>query len=293
MPDITSLLESNRAFDLTPEDFRRFSAFVESELGIQLPPGKASMFQGRLARRLRELNIPSASEYWDYLFHSPDAESELVHFIDAITTNKTDFFREPQHFDFLRQQVLPDFSRESATLKFNLWCAGCSSGEEPYTLAMVLSEYSRSGAFGFDFSILATDISTRVLKQAQSGIYDESQSFAIPPRLRTKYLLRSKDASSRRTRIVPTLREHVSFHRLNFKAEDYKVRGMFDVIFFRNVMIYFDKPTQQEIVTKLCRNLKPGGYLFVGHSESLVSLDVPVKQIGPAIFRKPQKAKES
>ena len=100
MPDISSLLESNRAFDLTPEDFRRFSAFVESELGIQLPPGKASMFQGRLARRHRELNIPSASEYWDYLFHSPDAESELVHFIDAITTNKTDFFREPQHFDF-------------------------------------------------------------------------------------------------------------------------------------------------------------------------------------------------
>ncbi len=289
MPDAISLLETNRSFDLKPEDFRRFAAFVESELGIQLPPAKATMFQGRLARRLRELNIPSAAQYWDYLFHSPAGERELIHFIDAITTNKTDFFREPQHFDFLTRHVVAEFHRENPALKFNLWCAGCSSGEEPYTIAMVLSEFARSGTLGFDFSILATDVSTRVLNQAQTGIYDESQSSAIPSHLRAKYLLRSKDPSSRRTRIVSSLREHVSFHRLNFKDEDYRVRGHFDVIFFRNVMIYFDKPTQQEIVNKLCRNLKPGGYLFVGHSESLVSLNVPVKQIGPATFRKPLK----
>ena len=295
MIDVTSPIETNRSFEISEDDFRRFAAFVEAELGIQLPPGKASMFQGRLARRLRELNIASASEYWDYLFHSPHSEAELVHFCDAITTNKTDFFREPQHFAFLSETVLPEFTRHNGRFnspQFTLWCAGCSSGEEPYTLAIVLSEYARALATGFDFSILATDISSRVLKQAQSGIYHETQALAIPAHLRSKYLLRSKDKSSKLTRIVPALRERVSFHRLNFKEEDYRVRTMLDVIFFRNVMIYFDKPTQQEIVTKLCRNLKPGGYLFVGHSESLVSLDVPVKQIGPAIFRKPLKVKD-
>jgi chemotaxis protein methyltransferase CheR len=287
---VTSPIELARTFILTDEDFRRFATFVESELGIQVPPGKASMLQGRLARRLRELNIPSAAEYWEYLFHSPHADRELVHFIDAITTNKTDFFREPQHFEFLTRNILPEFSRETrkqGSQKFGLWCAGCSSGEEPYTLSIVLSEYSRSASHSFDFSILATDISTRVLKQARSGIYKEAQSQAIPPSLRTKYLLRSKEPSHGLTRIVPALRERISFHRLNFIDEDYRVRGIFEVIFFRNVMIYFDKPTQQEIVNKLCRNLKPGGYLFIGHSESLVTLDVPVKQIGPAIFRKP------
>lgn len=290
MIDVNSPIKANGSLTISNEDFKRFSAFVEAELGIQLPQGKACMFQGRIARRLRELNIASASEYWDYLFHSPHAAAELVHFIDAITTNKTDFFREPQHFEFLSNTVLPGFIRENGRFtlpSFHLWCAGCSSGEEPYTIAIVLSEFARVLATGFEFSILATDISSRVLKQAQSGIYHQSQSNAIPHQLRSRYLLRGKDKSSSMTRIIPALREKISFHRLNFKDEDYRVRGMVDVIFFRNVMIYFDKPTQQEIVTKLCRNLKPGGYLFVGHSESLVSLNVPVKQIGPAIFRKP------
>ncbi len=289
-----TLAEPSRSFDITEEEFSRFSAFVESELGIQLPRNKVSMFQGRLARRLRELNIPNASAYWDYLFHSADAQKELVHFIDAITTNKTDFFREPQHFEFLSQHVLPEFTRKKgrfADAQFNLWCAGCSSGEEPYTLAMVISEYARSVPTGFTFSILGTDISTRVLNHAKLGIYDEAHTHAVPTNLRSKYLLRSKDKSSKLARIVPALRERVSFHRLNFKDPDYRVRGMFDVIFFRNVMIYFDKPTQQEIVNKLCKNLKPGGYLFVGHSESLVSLNIPVKQIGPATFRKPDEGK--
>jgi chemotaxis protein methyltransferase CheR len=274
---------------LSPESFARFARFITDELGIKMSESKVPMLQSRLMRRLRQLGLKSLDQYQEYLFNSPEAEEERVHFIDAVTTNKTDFFREPQHFDYLAQTALPALGRMAAkqggAWHLKLWCAGCSTGEEPYTQAMVLSEYARQNP-GFDFSILATDISTRVLEHAQAGIYEEERIAPVAQPLRHAYLLRSTDPAKRLVRVVPQLRSRITFRRLNFMDESYGLRDMFDVIFFRNVMIYFDKATQESVIQKQCRNLRPGGFLFVGHSESLTGLNVPVSMIGSAIFRK-------
>lgn len=253
---------------------------------------KLPMLQSRLQRRLRVLNLGSLDEYQEYLFNGPRGEEERVHFINAITTNKTDFFREPKHFEYLVQTALPALDRNGRQAgpnrpwRFKLWCAGCATGEEPYTLSMVLSEY-RQRRPAFDFSLLATDISTRALAYGQAGIYDQERIEPIAPALRSKYLLRSSDPSRAQVRIIPELRRHVSFHRLNFMDATYPVKDTFEVIFFRNVMIYFDKATQESVIQKLCRSLAPGGYLFVGHSESLAGLNIPVTAVATAVYRKP------
>lgn len=272
---------------LSPESFAHFARFITQEVGIKMSQEKVTMLRGRLMRRLRLLQLNSLDEYRSYLFDSPHGEEERIHFIDAVTTNKTDFFREPQHFDYLKQIVLPSFREEYGTSeRFTLWCAGCSSGEEAYTQAMVLEQYAKQH-IGFHYAILATDISTRVLEQAKAGIYSEEIIDPVPLEMRRAFLLRSKNRDEKRVRIVPALRNKISFHRLNFMDSEYCIQNAFDVIFFRNVMIYFDKPTQEAVIHKLCRNLKPGGFLFVGHSESITGLQIPVVQVGSSIFRKP------
>ena len=283
--------EDLSSLKLTPAAFEKFSRFITHQLGIKMPPDKMSMLQSRLQRRLRALKLSSLEDYQDYLFNSPQAAAELKDFFDAVTTNKTDFFREAEHFDYLAQTVLPKLDPSRGRVEvprpwhFQLWCAGCSSGEEPYTLAMVLSEYAATRP-GFSFSILATDISTRVLEQAQQGIYDEARIAPVALPLRKKYLLRSRDPEQARVRVAPGLRQKISFQRLNFMDKTYPVREMFEVIFFRNVMIYFSKETQETVIGKQCRHLVPGGYLFVGHSESLTGLKIPVTSVGPAVYRK-------
>jgi len=272
--------------DLTPERFKRFAEFITRELGIKMSEQKIPMLQSRLHRRLRALGLPSVEAYQKYLFDSGEAEAELADFIDAVTTNKTDFLREPHHFQFLVDKVLPPLDTETAKRGFKLWCAGCSTGEEPYTLCMYLSEYAEKHR-GFDFSLFATDISTQVLRNAQAATYDEKKIEPIPMPWRQKYLLRSRDASKQLVRFVPELRSRVRFARLNFMDSDYGVKEMFDVIFFRNVMIYFDRPTQAAVVSRLCRQLRPGGYFFTGHSESLLGLDVPLRMVASAVYRKP------
>ena len=289
MNETASTVSQKDPLRMTPESFQRFAVFITGELGIKMSENKVPMLQSRLMRRLRQLGLASLEEYQTYLFESPNAEEERVQFIDAVTTNKTDFFREPHHFDYLVKTALPALKRTyggGPSWKFRLWCAGCSSGEEPYTQSMVLAEYARDHD-GFDHEILATDISTRVLEHARLGIYDESRVDPVPLALRHKYLLRSKDSARALVRVVADLRRKVSFHRLNFMDDDYRVKDQFEVIFFRNVMIYFDKPTQEKVINKLCRNLRPGGYLFVGHSESLAGLRIPVESVASAVFRKP------
>jgi len=274
--------------DLSPASFARLAKYITDELGIKMPESKASMIQSRLLRRARELGLGSVEEYGEYFFASAHAE-EREQFINAVTTNKTDFFREPAHFEFLVRTVLPAMPRDASSrfgLSIKAWSAGCSSGEEPYTLAMVLNEYG-VGKPGFDYGILATDVSTRVLERARSGIYPESLIAPVPPDLRRKYLWRSRAKTEAQVRVVPDLRRRITFHQLNFMDEDYSIRDIFDFVFFRNVMIYFDRPTQEAVIAKICRNLAPGGYLFVGHSESLAGLDVPVKLVQTSVFRKP------
>lgn len=273
-------------FRLTTESFERFARFITQELGIKMSQEKSIMLKARLMRRLRHLEMGSLEEYQEYLFHSTHSEEERVHFINAVTTNKTEFFREAQHFDYLVQTVLPIFTQITQNRrKLTLWCAGCSSGEEAYTQAILLQEYARQ-SYRFDYQILATDISTRVLEIAQSGIYREEVIAPIPTALRHLYLMKSRDQKKHEYRVIPDLRERISFHRLNFMEPEYRIREMFDVIFFRNVAIYFDKPTQEAVIEKLCRRLRPGGFLFIGHSESLAGMNVPVESVSSSVFRK-------
>ncbi len=276
-----------RAHDeaLSSRDFAALSSFIYKEAGIRLGPEKKTMLEGRLKRRLRDLNLDSFRQYCEYLFGEEGLRQEKVPFLDVVTTNKTDFFREAKHFDFLAQRALPELAPSCGGNPFLVWSAGCSSGEEPYTLAMVLSEFAKSHP-GFRFRILATDISSRVLEKARLGIYTTDDVEPVPSVLRRKYLLRSRQPGADRVRIVPELRGLVEFRRLNFMDTNYGVGEKADAIFCRNVIIYFDRPTQQKILGNLVDHLKPGGYLFVGHSETLHDMNLPVEAVGPALYRR-------
>lgn len=265
---------------------RELGDMVTAELGIRMPAGKMSMLRSRLQRRMRMLEMDSLDEYCDYLLHSPQARAERAEFYNCVTTNKTEFYREARHFEFMESCALPtlDPGRGKAWTA-QVWCAGCSSGEEAYTLAMVLSEYAAQRP-GFDFSIMATDVSTAVLEEAQRAIYPAIRVAPVDERLRKKYLLRSRRTEDGLVRVAPELRAKATFHHLNFMDPDYGITTQFSLIFFRNVAIYFDRPTQQAVVTKLCDQLQPGGYLFIGHSESLHGMDLPLAAVGPSVYRK-------
>ena len=274
--------------ELTSTDFQRLSGFIYDELGIKMPEAKRTMLTGRLGKRLRALALSSFADYCEFLFSPAGQEQEMVHLINAVTTNKTDFFREPAHFDYLTRSTLPELKRGGslgAGRKLRLWSAGCSTGEEPYTLAMVLSEVQAASP-GFGFEILATDISTRVLEVARRAVYPAERTEPVPAGLRAKYLLKNRDRDNPLVRIVPELRSRVAFGRLNFMAPEFGLREPVDIIFCRNVIIYFDKPTQEQLMLKFCRHLHPGGYLFLGHSESLHGSNVPLAQVAPTIYRK-------
>jgi len=271
---------------LSTRDYSRICALVYAEAGIHLGTGKKTMLEARVKRRLKALQIESYKEYCDFVFDNQEGRKELPHLIDVVTTNKTDFFREPGHFDFLASRALPELmSRNRLGRPLTVWSAGCSSGEEPYTLAIVLSEYGENHP-GFRFRILATDICSTVLNKADRGVYTKEVVSPIPAPLKRKYLLRSRDPGSNLVRVTPELRRTVEFRQLNFMDDDYRVTEPVDAIFCRNVIIYFDRPTQERILRKLARCLAPSGYLFVGHSETLHDMDLPVLPVAPALYRR-------
>ena len=269
---------------LTPAQFADFSEIIATTLGIKMPPSKQTMLQSRLHRRLRELGLESFEEYHEKFFNdAAHRAEELEHLLNLATTNKTDFFREPDHFDVLVQEVLPAWLRRPTGSVFRVWCAGCSTGQEAYTIAMMLLEQQTS--LRFDFSVRATDVCTRVLETAMQAIYPAEQIKPVPPSLRAKYLLRSRDRSEDCVRIAPEVRAKVRFGHLNFLAPDYGLAETLDVIFFRNVMIYFDRETQQQVVSRMCRHLHVGGTLFIAHAETLQGLPLPLRSVGPSIYR--------
>ena len=271
---------------LSDGEFRALSSLVEGELGIKMPPAKKTLLESRLQKRLRALNLASYADYCDMLFNRGGMETELVHMLDLVTTNKTDFFREEHHFEFLANSALERMVR-AAEPKVSIWSAGCSTGEEPYTLAMVLSEFARSRpGMGFDYAITATDISTRVLEAASRGIYQEDRIAPVPAELKRRYFLRSRDSSKALVRVALELRARVAFSRVNLMDETYPVEGPFDAIFCRNVIIYFDKPTQERLFAKFCEYLKPGGFIFIGHSETLSGIDLPLRKVATSVYEK-------
>ena len=254
--------------------------------------GNPEQFHGAYANIVRGVNaildavITPLNVAGNYVFASRTKDQELIHLIDAVRTNKTDFFREAEHFDYLASKALPSLEAQNGADRQRLvWSAGCSTGEEPYSLAMVLSEYAQSRP-GFRFRVLATDISTEVLAKARTGTFNSEAVAPVPQNLRKKYLMRSRDPASDLVRVVPELRATIEFRRLNFMNADHGLSESPEIIFCRNVIIYFDRPTQVRILSKLVRQLAPGGYFFAGHSESLQNMDLPLVSTGAAVYRK-------
>jgi chemotaxis protein methyltransferase CheR len=280
---------SSGDFDrLTPRDFARLASFIHGYSGIKMPLNKLTMLEGRLRRRLRDGGFGTFGAYCRHLFDEDGLERESVHLIDAVTTNKTEFFREPDHFRLLDQVVLPNLlagSEVGRPAPIKVWSAASSTGAEPYTIAMVLAEFGLRTP-GFRFQVLATDICTEVLEIAVSGIYPETAIEPVPPALRPRHLRRGKGGSNGLVRIAPELRSLVRFGRLNLIETPYRIDRDLDVIFCRNILIYFDKPTQEAVLRQICEHLRPGGYLFLGHSETLAGFALPLRVAGTTLFER-------
>jgi chemotaxis protein methyltransferase CheR len=275
------------AFELSDRSYDKLATLIQSQAGIRMPATKRLMVEGRLRKRVRTLGLPSVEAYCRYVFDNDGLESELVHLIDAITTNKTDFFREPDHFRYLVGEALPRLQSERGgrARTFKLWSAACSNGAEPYTLAMTMADASGDGQ-RFSFAVLGTDICTEVIEHAESGVYPDEMIVGVPPEMQ-RYVMRARDPRRREFRIVPEIRRCVSFLRLNLMDSSYPVDRDVDVIFCRNVLIYFDKQTQRAVLERLSRHLRPGGYLFLGHSESMAGTGMSLLQVAPTVFRRP------
>jgi len=270
-------------------DYEFLRRLVYDHSRINLGPDKRALVSSRVAKRLRALKFGSYHEYCQWLKAAGDAE-ELGNLVDVISTNHTHFFREEKHFDWLRSVLLPQWRLchdESET--FRAWSAASSSGEEPFTLAIVLAEF-----FGLDgkWTIDATDISTRILARAGQAIYDADKVAPVPMELLRRYFQRGVGQWDGNFRVREQLRQRVRFQHLNLLQPEYPFAQRFQVIFCRNVMIYFDRPTQETLVGKLTGQLEPGGHLLVGHSESLSGIHHSLRQLHPAIYLKPDAAKQ-
>jgi len=270
---------------LSDKNFRRLAELIHGYSGIKMPAGKRTMLEGRLRRRVRITGAAGLDDYCRRLFEEDGLDGELVALMDVVTTNKTEFFREPSHFDFLRDRGLAMLMTPDRP-KLKAWSAACSIGAEPYSLAMVIEEHLAQGRRRGDYSILCTDLCTEVLEEAITGIYPAAMIEPVPAELRRKYLMRARDRDRPVVRITPQLRSHLFFSRLNLMDEAYPVDEDLDMIFCRNILIYFDKATQERVLRKLCSHLRPGGMLFLGHSESVVGIDLPVKQIASTVFQR-------
>ncbi len=273
---------------MSDKDFSRLGEFIHDSCGIKITPAKKVMLESRLGKRLKDLRIHTFRDYCEYLFSPQGMQEELVHMIDMVTTNKTDFFREPAHFSYLAEKAVPELINlygAGSSRMLGVWSAGCSTGEEPYTIAMVLNDLTEKYR-GFRYMVLATDISTKVLDIAKLGIYSADKVGPVPAPLKRRYVMTGKNSRRGMIRIVPEVRERVNFRRLNFMEGDFGMREPMDIIFCRNVIIYFDRSTQEKLLKRLCSHLVPGGYAFMGHSETLQGMDLPLVPVAPTVYRK-------
>lgn len=264
---------------LSEKDFNLISQYIHNHFGIRLPIEKLILVESRLAKRITQLNFKNFSNYVAFIFSKEGAQEQNA-LIDFISTNKTDFFREDVHFKFLENQLR--LSKISGNIK--IWSCACSSGEEPYSTSMVLEEMKANNLFNGTYSILATDISNTILNKAVAGEYADKSLAAIPKELIKKYFI-CKDGKAT---VNVNLRRSLSFKRFNLidSQQYHSLNTKFDFIFCRNVLIYFDQATQAKVIDNLIKQLQPGGYLFLGHSETLFGKNFPVVQIQPTIYQK-------
>ena len=271
--------EERAALKIRPQEFQLICSMIYDNFGIDLN-GKEVLVAARLGKQMRSLALDSIEEYCAFVQRDSSGEA-LSAMVDALTTNHTSFYREPQHFDFLRKVILPELN---SAPEIRIWSSACSSGEEPYTIAFTAVDELGDRAFS-RISILATDISTQVLQAAQRGVYPACRFEQMPVERLRCYLLKGSGESQGQFLVKKQIRSLITFQRLNL-MEDFSRVGRFSVIFCRNVMIYFDRPTQQNLVNKLAHQLEPGGYLLIGHAESLNGIDHPLTYLHPAIYRK-------
>ena len=272
---------------MTEAERLKISTFIEAEFGIKMPAIKKSLLEGRLAKRVHQCGLRSYGDYFDFVLRDPRGRDEFLVFEDLVSTHETSFFREVSHFHYLEQTVLPELLAETERTSVAVLSAASSTGEEAYTLAMVLDR--AVGALrnrSFDFSVEGVDLSSHAVSVAERGIYLADRVKSIPTDWKQQYLMASKDRRKDLCRFVPELRARTAFHTGNLLGSMNLSRASYDVVFCRNVLIYFDKDNQQRALSLLVSHLKPKGYLFLGHSESMLGLHLPVKSVAQAVFQK-------
>jgi len=272
-----------REFVFTNKDFNYIRDLVGDRTGIVLSEHKVDMVYGRLARRLRQLNISSFQDYL-YVLEDKNNTEEIVEFTNALTTNLTSFFREPHHFDFLLKRGIPEVMKRRPNKRLRIWSAGCSTGEEPYTLAITLQE-SIPNISSWDVKVLATDLDSNVVAQGKAGIYTKDRINGLDQGRQSKWFKNNDNGQSDTVKVSRHLRELITFKQLNL-LHDWPMRGQFDFIFCRNVVIYFNKDTQRKLFNRYADYLADDGYLIIGHSESLHKVNDGFKLLGKTIYRK-------
>ena len=273
-------MESEREFNFTQKDFKFIRDLIAEQTGIALSEAKTHMVYSRLSRRLRSLNIPTFAQYCNYL--NNDGGDELVNFVNALTTNLTAFFRENHHFEYLANSLLPEIFSTKANKRIRIWSAGCSTGEEPYSLAIILRENIPKTST-WDVKILATDLDSNVVAKASSGIYEESRLNGVSPQRLKHFFIKNRNTNQ--VKVKPEVRELVTFKQLNLMHE-WPMKGPFDFIFCRNVVIYFNKDTQKALFKRFSDITVDKGFMFIGHSESLFKVSTQYQLIGNTIYQK-------
>jgi chemotaxis protein methyltransferase CheR len=271
---------------LKDSEFHKLSRYVYETAGINLHGGKRELVKARLGKILRQREFRSFGQYYDHVVND-ESGCELTILLDSISTNLTYFFREQQHFEFLSGKALPEIMRRRATSRdriLRFWSAGCASGEEAYSIGIAVNE-ALNGVENWQVKILATDLSTGVLARAEAGIYEAKKLESIPYQLKRRYFQKGDNRWKGYFKAKKDLRETITFLRLNF-MEDFSFAEPFDLIFCRNVMIYFDNPVRERVVGKFFRNLAVGGYFFIGHAESLTSLKHQFRYLQPSVYQK-------
>lgn len=270
---------------LSDAEFKKFSDLIYQHVGIYMKQEKKELLNARLGKRLRECRLDSFQEYFELISRPDQQNGEFIKFLDSVSTNFTSFFREVSHFEYLAKNVLPELvANKGGGREFVFWSSASSSGEEPYTLAIFLNEFSKLSP-GFRYKIMATDISTRVLALAALGVYPVEQTSKVPHDILKRYFQKGVGASAGKVKVKEELRRPVTFQRFNL-MDDFPWHGEMDVIFCRNVMIYFDRPTQEKLISKFYHCLNKGGYLFIGHSESISSIKHEFIQVEATTYKK-------
>jgi chemotaxis protein methyltransferase CheR len=269
-------------YDITDKEFKLFQGIIYRQTGIHMSEKKRNLIVARLSKRLRALNLKNFSEYYQYLTENNNSDNEIINLINRVTTNKTDFFREMHHFEFLMEEALPSIIRDSRReRKLRIWSAGCSTGEEPYSIAMIVAE-AFQGERGWDIKILATDLDTEVLMKAATGVYPSQVVSPVPISYLSKYFERTRHGYE----VARVIKSMVAFRKLNLIEQVFPMKRSFDIIFCRNVMIYFDEDTKHNLIKKFHHHLKDNGFMFVGHSESLMYMKDIFRFLKHTVYQK-------